>query len=105
MNCGSDPAGTLAGSNGSVTVTGTAKVVPCGVNANVAPIGVIPLGSGTALAAICVIAIGVLTASAPGGITTFVPFGPFTVPPAGPIPLCGGGGGAFVVPLLPSSPP
>ena len=35
--CGTTPAGIAAGSNGSVTVTGTANVVPCGVNANVVP--------------------------------------------------------------------
>jgi hypothetical protein len=85
-SAGVTPAGTVAGSNGIVTVTGTANVVPCGVNANICPIGVRPGGSGGALADDWSTAIAVTTASAPGGISTFEPLGPSTVPPAEPMP-------------------
>ena len=46
---GVPPAGMDAGSNGSVIVTGTAKVVPCGVKANIGPNAVTPVGNTTLL--------------------------------------------------------
>lgn len=44
-NAGETFAGTVAGSNGSVMVTGNANVVPCGVKANIGPMAVIPAGN------------------------------------------------------------
>src|SRR5688572_26485961 len=91
-SCSCVPLGTCDGSYGNVTVTGTANVVPCGVNANIGPKLTTPAGSGGAPALVCSIAIGVACASAPAGTTTSAP--PLlTVPPAGPMPLgCGTGG-------------
>src|SRR5262249_58704529 len=85
QNCGAAPAGTDAGSNGSVTVTGAANVVPCGVKANIAPDGGRPLGSGGAPADVGSISMCTSDASAPGGISIFAPLGPLTVPPAAPM--------------------
>ena len=94
------PAGTDAGSNGRVIVTGTANVVPCGVKANIWPLAVNPVGSAGAPAEVSAMAIVVSVPSAPGGISTFAPFGPVTVPPAAPITTVTGG-----VPAPPSSLP
>src|SRR5262249_58156377 len=73
QNCGAAPAGTDAGSNGSVTVTGAAKVVPCGVNANIAPEGGRPAGRGGAPADVGSMSMRPSDARAPGGLSRLAP--------------------------------
>src|SRR6185503_3421667 len=79
-----------------VIVTGTAKVVPCGVNANIWPVAVNEVGNAGAPAVTTSMRMRVSLANAPAGITTLAPLGPVTVPPAAPITVPAGGGGGGV---------
>ena len=63
-------------------VAGTAKFVPCGVSANMAPMSTAPAGSAGAPALLCVTETEVACASAPAGTTSCAPPGPSSVPPA-----------------------
>jgi hypothetical protein len=94
-SCGVRPAGTVAGSKGSVMVTGNAKFVPCGVSAKVWPAMTKPEGNAGAPAEDCSMLMRTSAVSAPAGMTMLVPAGPLTVPPAAPmtVPAAGGGGG------------
>jgi hypothetical protein len=77
----------LLASKGMDTVTGTAKLVPCGVIAYVEPIAVTPLGNAGALPESTATAIATSLLKALAGITTFAPSAALTVPPATPMVL------------------
>jgi hypothetical protein len=61
--------------------------------ANMSPAGSSSAGNAGAPVLDCAMAMTVFAASALAGTTIEAPPGPFTVPPAGPIPAGGGGGG------------
>src|SRR5215831_11357389 len=82
------PLGTCAAVNGSVTDTGIANWVPCGVKAKMSPAACAPAGNAGAPSLLCAIAIGTSCASAPGGTTILAPWAVVTVPPA--VPIMGG---------------
>ena len=79
---GTSPAPSRLASNGTRIVAGTAKVVPCGVSANIAPMSAAPGGSVGAPPPPCATVTEVAWFSAPAGTTSCEPPGPSSVAPA-----------------------
>src|SRR5262249_36789888 len=84
------PAGTLAGSNAMVTVTGTRNCWPSGPNVIGVPTGIAVGGAGASGVELTLIMVS--PGSAPGGIDTPSPSELVTEPPVAPTVMLTGGG-------------